>query len=329
LLAAKRLGQIELAARHAWLTQSAHPDYYRDFPDAKKKLDEARESYLDGLARFGADDAAPLGTRLMLENNKILLGATGGLKTADYVDHLRTIAPDDHTHYVSRATQDLGSLHPFTEATITILAPEEDTTRYYGRYKAPKLYLEGGPDPDAAAAATGVATATNGAAAAARAAARLAAAPPTGVDAGAFFDLMASRDRAVSQGLAEIDRAANNTSLVLLIEWRGWRLLFPGDAEERSWKTMNDQGLLQPVHFIKVSHHGSVNGTVPEIFSEVLLPDAGDADRPRRAAVSTHDDQWESVPDHDTLGFYTGCCTELFDTRSIDPGASLEIRFPG
>ena len=35
-----------------------------------------------------------------------------------------------------------------------------------------------------------------------------------------------------------IDRAANNTSVVFAVEWRGWQLLFPGDAELASWATM-------------------------------------------------------------------------------------------
>ena len=36
LLAAKRAG-VELAARRAWLTGSAHPEYYKTHPDAKVK----------------------------------------------------------------------------------------------------------------------------------------------------------------------------------------------------------------------------------------------------------------------------------------------------
>ena len=315
LLAAKRNDQVDLKARYAWLTQSAHPDYYQQFPGAAKKLEEARLAYLDGYARFGDDDAAPLGVQLMLANNGILLKAGGGLKTADYVDHLRTIAPARRTHYVSRATKALASKHPFTEATITILAPEEDTSRYYGRYKPPQLL-------DTAAT-------TIGAAPPATIDPKLTAVPPVGVDAGAFFDLIAARDQNIVGGLAQIDKAANNTSLVLQVEWRGWRLLFPGDAEERSWRTMHDLGLLTDVHFVKISHHGSVNGTDTDVFAAALLPDKGTRARPRVAAVSTHDDQWESVPDGDTLAFFTERCAELYDTRTVPDGEAVEIRFPG
>jgi hypothetical protein len=54
------------------------------------------------------------------------------------------------------------------------------------------------------------------------------------VDAGAFYDLVESRRRGFEDNLLAIDAANNNTSVVLLLEWRGWRLLFPGDAEVRS-----------------------------------------------------------------------------------------------
>ena len=69
----------------------------------------------------------------------------------------------------------------------------------------------------------------------------------------------------------------NNTSVVLLLEWRGRRLLFTGDAEwdgkgmeegrkNCCWDVMYGipevkKVLLNPVDFIKVSHHGSINGT--------------------------------------------------------------------
>jgi hypothetical protein len=73
------------------------------------------------------------------------------------------------------------------------------------------------------------------------------------------------------------DRLKNNTSVVLLLEWRGRRLLFTGDAEwqgtgveaqrrNSTWDVMLHipevkQILLQPLDFLKVAHHGSHNGT--------------------------------------------------------------------
>lgn len=66
----------------------------------------------------------------------------------------------------------------------------------------------------------------------------------------------------------------NNTSVMLLIEWRGRRLLFVGDAEWNkayvekkrnfAWNTawaLHRAELDQPVDFLKVGHHGSINST--------------------------------------------------------------------
>lgn len=56
----------------------------------------------------------------------------------------------------------------------------------------------------------------------------------------------------------------NNTSVVLLLQWRGYRLLFTGDAQERSWSIMwrkNREALSERLDFLKIGHHGSENGT--------------------------------------------------------------------
>jgi beta-lactamase superfamily II metal-dependent hydrolase len=73
------------------------------------------------------------------------------------------------------------------------------------------------------------------------------------------------------------DRLKNNLSVVLLLEWRGRRLLFTGDAEwqgkgvregrrNSTWDVMLHhpevkQILVQPLDLLKVAHHGSHNGT--------------------------------------------------------------------
>ena len=51
--------------------------------------------------------------------------------------------------------------------------------------------------------------------------------------------------------------------------------------------------------------------------------------RNRHALESTHDGDWDSVPDTEgTLSLYSSRCT-LHDTRTVPHGASLEIRFSG
>ncbi|MDQ4053911.1 MAG: hypothetical protein M3237_14580 [Actinomycetota bacterium] len=308
LLAAKRAG-VELAARHAWLTGSAHPAYYENHPDAKKQMRTLQLSLAEAHRMLQAEPDTWL--EMMVRNNSAMLppGALG-LKTSDYVDHLRGIAPEDQTHYVDNTTDIVGK-HPFHEAVLRILAPEEDTSSYYRKLGPTHTTADELPaGPGAADAPLGLS------------------APPVGVDPGAFYDLQASRRKSTRRQIMEIDKANNNTSVVLELEWRGWRLLFAGDAELGSWRLMHQQNLINPVHFVKISHHGSHNGTYGELLDELLPAESPDG-RERHALVSTHDGDWDSVPDTEgTLSLYASRCT-LHDTRPLAHGAFLEIRFPG
>jgi hypothetical protein len=66
-----------------------------------------------------------------------------------------------------------------------------------------------------------------------------------------------------------LDNALNNTSLILLFEVGGKKLLFPGDAQLENWsyafqQAEQDPGLraaLDGVDIYKVGHHGSLNAT--------------------------------------------------------------------
>jgi hypothetical protein len=67
-------------------------------------------------------------------------------------------------------------------------------------------------------------------------------------------------------GLVRIlDKAMNNTSVILLIEAGGEKLLFSGDAQIENWEfALNDEAtrkLLKDVDVYKVGHHGSRNAT--------------------------------------------------------------------
>lgn len=306
LLAADRAG-IELTARHAWLTGSADPNYYLEHEAAHRQ----KKSHLDELALAAdhlsleqGDDADWLSW--MIENNGGPADPGSlGLKTDDCVDHLRQLATPNRPDYVDRTTS-LDGKHPFTELTFRILAPEEDTSVYYGQ-PGPRLAVADAAGPAANAEPDDALV------------------PPVGIDAGAFFDLVRSRGRTNRQSVLAIDQANNNTSVVLELEWRGWRLLFGGDAEEISWTKMLEAGLLRPVHFLKVAHHGSINGTTAEML-ETVFPLPAPDDSLRRAVVSTHEHDWESVPNPKTLRAYRERVT-LLDTRDVDPGAAIEIAF--
>lgn len=71
----------------------------------------------------------------------------------------------------------------------------------------------------------------------------------------------------------ELDKAMNNTSVILLFEVGGKRLLFPGDAQIENWsyalQTLRDKGqfeMLEKVDLYKVGHHGSRNATPKSLW---------------------------------------------------------------
>lgn len=260
----------ELKVDTAWLTASAAKDYYTRHPDAEKRMQALTEAY-DRIAAHlrGRPASEPFQTLLDINNPR---------STNDCVDYLRGLAPKRRTYYVHRKFNVAGK-HPFREARFEIWAPEEDTSHYYSMLTP--MALEAG----ARASGTGQ---------------KPLLVPPSGVDAGAFYDLIEARSHGFSDNLLAIDKAANNTSVVLMLEWRGWRLLFAADAELESWRTMADEGVLKPVHYLKVSHHGSHNGTpAPSVLDKVLpLPTGGK--KKGRAVISSWENQYGGIPHEPT-----------------------------
>jgi len=67
-----------------------------------------------------------------------------------------------------------------------------------------------------------------------------------------------------------LDKAMNNTSLILLMEVGGKRLLFPGDAQWENWSYALGQpkiaAMLADVDLYKVGHHGSLNATPKSLW---------------------------------------------------------------
>ncbi len=302
LHAATNLG-IDLKANYAWLTASAEPTYYDTHEDAKKKRLELTTAF-EAMARYFAaapEAQTPWVWALLANNNP--------RDTGDCVKHLRKVAPAANTTYVYRGIN-LDGRHPFTEATVEIWAPEEDTSEYYGRFHP--MFLGLAPDGNP------------------RARPRLAQPlPPPGVDAGAFYNLVECRRRGWGANLLTIDQAANNTSVVFCLEWRGWRLLFPGDAEQRSWKTMAREKVLKPVHFLKIGHHGSSNGTPPvELLNEVLPLPASDRKK-RQAVLCTCADCYSGVPHDDTLTELRRRCTVRSVQECDDDVCYLDFMFEG
>jgi hypothetical protein len=138
------------------------------------------------------------------------------------------------------------------------------------------------------------------------------------------FDFRQLQSRMLSTAFAFAELSStvtNNTSLVLLIEWKGKRLLFVGDAE---WNTKFKEGkvnggwnvmwherrskLNSAIHFLKIGHHGSENATPwneladgsatePAAILDAILPlPAGNAKPVAKALVSTKRKNYETIP---------------------------------
>ena len=71
--------------------------------------------------------------------------------------------------------------------------------------------------------------------------------------------------------VTELDDVMNNTSVILLFEIGGQKLLFPGDAQLENWSyALRTYGkLLKGVTVYKVGHHGSLNAT-PKTLWRIL-----------------------------------------------------------
>ncbi len=69
-----------------------------------------------------------------------------------------------------------------------------------------------------------------------------------------------------------LDSFLNNTSLILLFEVNGKKLLFPGDAQLENWSwALSQKGikhLLKDVDVYKVGHHGSRNATPKTLWDQ-------------------------------------------------------------
>jgi beta-lactamase superfamily II metal-dependent hydrolase len=106
-------------------------------------------------------------------------------------------------------------------------------------------------------------------------------------------DFRSLQSRMLSNGLAFAAKESaiqNNLSVVLLLEWKKRRLLFVGDAEwdgefkegkhNGSWNVMwemhSKTHLSEPVDFLKVGHHGSINATPPPLSEQPTKNARGD-----------------------------------------------------
>ena len=84
--------------------------------------------------------------------------------------------------------------------------------------------------------------------------------------------------------VTKLDKALNNTSLILLFKVGDKSILFPGDAQIENWeyilKNKSLMNELKSVDVYKVGHHGSLNATPKSLWE--AFEKKGDADREDR-----------------------------------------------
>lgn len=136
-----------------------------------------------------------------------------------------------------------------------------------------------------------------------------------------------SRGDQLLQIVRMLDKAMNNTSVILLFRVGEESLLFPGDAQIENWQYAlsrePDRKLLSGVNVYKVGHHGSLNATPKSLWNlfKNRSKDAKDANR-LKSLMSTMEHKHGSeesrteVP-RTTLVSSLKTQSELFSTQSL------------
>ena len=274
----------------------------RDHPQARfaHQLHDRVADAMRGIAARGlalSPELADIVNRYGIENDRA-------------VDALRTTLPANNGIKPLYVHADLkpAALKPKTlsGATFKVLAPEFDIDTFYlGEAGAEILHglnASAGTLMEAPAAPA-------------------AGAVPGNISASDFRRLQSRMMSSAFAFAKEEGEVVNNTSVILLIEWKGRRLLFVGDAEwnrayrekkrnfswNTAWQLRRDE-LGKPVDFLKIGHHGSINstpwndkqdGAVTEASTilDAILPLPAAGARPTaQAIVSTERTYYKPIP---------------------------------
>jgi len=294
---------------HIWLSAAMNPNH----PQATK----ARS--LNAAAAVAMRRLAVSGSSLSPEIQEF--AALFGIDNSGAMNALRKTLPEangiDPRYVHAGMTNDQLGL-TLKDARITVLGPEQDIDGFYL-----------GKEADEALRAMVGFSATPGVAPTLQTAVAPNLGPfdaPMNIGIAEFKRL---RSRMLSSALAFAalsSKATNNSSVVILIEWSGKRLLFVGDAEwhgafrekkaNGSWNVMWNQRreqLGRPIDFLKIGHHGSINATPwaegshgphsePAQILDAILPLPVPPRRPRaQAIVSTERGKYETIPDAELM----------------------------
>jgi hypothetical protein len=281
---------------HVWMNAAMDPEH----PQAARALE------LHRLATTAMRHLASQNLALSPELEDLM--ALYGIDNDLAMEALRVTLPERNSltpKYVHAGMTpgDLGL--PLQGATIQVLSPEQDIDRFYLGAEADET-LHG--------------LVTLGAAF--RSERSEAALPQPANISAADFRRLQSRMMSSAFAFAELSsKVTNNTSVVLLLEWKGKRLLFVGDAEwdikfkegkaNGAWNVMwheRKASLNSRIDFLKIGHHGSENATPwndledgqvtePSTILDAILPiPAGGGEPVAKAVVSTKRKNYETIP---------------------------------
>jgi hypothetical protein len=238
-----------------WMPIMSDPEYYKDNPQCKPL--KMAQLGLFGLAQrwdqMGRLGCMPEDILSIIQNNVL------DLSNLDRIDYLRQLPSTPHHVYYLYRGINTKNLHALGDTVkIDVLGPEKDASVYYPK-KYPGFWFEAarrlgsvkGKSKDREE--------------------RLPPTAPSHMAQDEFDHLREDISELDMADLLAIDKAANNTSLVIRINIGGKTMLFTGDAEAESWAIMKQKELLEPVDILKVAHHGSING-MPFEGDESVVP---------------------------------------------------------
>jgi hypothetical protein len=277
-----------------WMSAAMDPEHPQ--AEATRNLHAFAETAMRGIAARGFALSSEMADLVELYS----IGNDGALKA------LRESLSVDKRLYVHAGMSDAELALPITGAKIRVIGPEQDIDRFYLGEKADARLLGLSDSTGEFAAGQRIETG----------------ALPTNISQADFRQLQ-SRMLSNSFAFAELASSVkNNASVVLLIEWRGRRLLFVGDAEwENSYSEGTNNGgwnvmwherreaLDAPIDFLKIGHHGSTNSTPwndredgdatePSMILDAILPAPAPGEDGRRATavVSTLRKNYQTIP---------------------------------
>ena len=285
----------DIAIGNIWMNTAMNPDH----PQAELTL------RLHSLATMAMRNIASLNLALGPELRDLV--ALYGLINDDAMKALRDTLPTNNgitPKYVhaGMSPSDLGL--PLHNATIRVIGPEHDIDHFYLGEEVDETLL--GLIASGAAFRESMTPST---------------ARPANISQSDFRRLR-SRMMSSAFAFAELEsEVTNNTSVILLIEWQGKRLMFVGDAEwnskfkdgkhNASWNVMwheRKSRLNAPIDFLKIGHHGSVNATPwndredgqvtePSTILDAILPlPTGGGSPTAKAVVSTMRKNYQTIP---------------------------------